>query len=106
MHQVEPLSMSWCLDCHRNPTPHLRPLTEITNMTWKPARDPEARARQIAAAPRPAAARLLGMPPVSARATGAASAQLEESAEARAFREREFPEGASEPPEGISRRTC
>jgi hypothetical protein len=47
--QVEPLSMSWCLDCHRNPTPHLRPLSEITNMAWKPARDPEARARQIAA---------------------------------------------------------
>ena len=47
--QVEPLSMSWCLDCHRNPQPHLRPLSEITNMAWKPARDPEARARQVAA---------------------------------------------------------
>ena len=47
--QVEPLSMGWCLDCHRNPEPHLRPLSEITNMAWKPARDPEARARQIAA---------------------------------------------------------
>ena len=46
--QAEPLSMSWCLDCHRNPQPHLRPLSEITNMTWKPARDPEARARQLA----------------------------------------------------------
>jgi hypothetical protein len=30
--QVEPLSMSWCLDCHRNPQPHLRPLSEITNI--------------------------------------------------------------------------
>jgi hypothetical protein len=48
VHQVEPLSMSWCLDCHRNPQPYLRPLSEITNMTWKPARDPEARARQLA----------------------------------------------------------
>jgi hypothetical protein len=48
VHQVEPLSMSWCLDCHRNPQPNLRPLSEITNMTWKPARDPEARARQLA----------------------------------------------------------
>lgn len=46
--QVEPLSMSWCLDCHRNPEPHRRPLSEITNMAWKPARDPEARARQLA----------------------------------------------------------
>jgi hypothetical protein len=46
--QVEPLSMGWCLDCHRNPQPHLRPALEITNMTWKPARDPAARARQLA----------------------------------------------------------
>ena len=46
--QVEPLSMSWCLDCHRNPEPHLRPLAEITNMGWKPARDSQARARQLA----------------------------------------------------------
>jgi len=46
--QVEPLSMSWCLDCHRNPEPHRRPLSEITNMAWKPARDPQARARQLA----------------------------------------------------------
>ncbi len=28
--QVAPLSMSWCLDCHRNPTPHLRPPEEVT----------------------------------------------------------------------------
>jgi hypothetical protein len=32
--QSQPLSMGWCLDCHRNPEPHLRPLSEITNMTW------------------------------------------------------------------------
>jgi hypothetical protein len=46
--QAEPLSMGWCLECHRNPQPHLRPLSEITNMTWKPTRDPAARARQLA----------------------------------------------------------
>ena len=34
--QREPLSMGWCLDCHRNPTQHLRPASEITNMTWEP----------------------------------------------------------------------
>ena len=28
----QPLSMSWCLDCHRNPTPNLRPVDQITNM--------------------------------------------------------------------------
>jgi len=46
--QAEPLSMGWCLDCHRNPQPNLRPVSEITNMSWKPARDPAARARQLA----------------------------------------------------------
>jgi len=36
--QMEPLSMSWCLDCHRNPSEHLRPSNQITNMEWmKPA---------------------------------------------------------------------
>jgi hypothetical protein len=31
-----PLSMSWCLDCHRNPTPALRPRAEVTNLGWDP----------------------------------------------------------------------
>ena len=29
-----PLSMGWCLECHRNPGPNLRPVSEITNMAW------------------------------------------------------------------------
>ncbi len=37
--QVEPLSMSWCLDCHRNPDEHLRPVSEVTNMNWTPPAD-------------------------------------------------------------------
>jgi hypothetical protein len=32
--QKKPLSMGWCLECHRNPGPSLRPLDQITNMTW------------------------------------------------------------------------
>ncbi len=32
--QEKPLSMSWCLDCHRDPASHLRPRDEVTNMTW------------------------------------------------------------------------
>jgi len=39
--QVEPLSMSWCLDCHRDPSEHLRPISEVTNMKW------EARQNQL-----------------------------------------------------------
>jgi len=31
----EPLSMGWCLDCHRNPGPHLRPREELTNTAWQ-----------------------------------------------------------------------
>jgi hypothetical protein len=37
--QVEPLSMGWCLNCHRNPAPHLRPTEEVTNMEWFPSKD-------------------------------------------------------------------
>jgi len=31
--------MSWCLDCHRNPNQHIRPLNEVTNMDWVPSKD-------------------------------------------------------------------
>jgi hypothetical protein len=34
VYQEEPLSMSWCLTCHRNPGSNLRPRSEITNMKW------------------------------------------------------------------------
>ena len=37
--QQQPLSMSWCLDCHRNPDMHLRPHEELTNMNWVPPAD-------------------------------------------------------------------
>lgn len=32
--QVEPLSMGWCVDCHRDPTAHLRDRSEVTKMDW------------------------------------------------------------------------
>lgn len=31
---VEPMSMSWCLDCHRHPEEHLRPLDQVFNLDW------------------------------------------------------------------------
>ncbi len=34
--RVSPLTMGWCLDCHRDPEPHLRPREFITSMTWQP----------------------------------------------------------------------
>ncbi|MEM8930156.1 MAG: cytochrome c3 family protein [Acidobacteriota bacterium] len=33
------LQMSWCLDCHRDPTPNLRPPSEVTNFRWEPPAD-------------------------------------------------------------------
>ncbi len=38
--QVQPLTMGWCLECHRNPYPNLRPLSEVTNLAWQPDGDP------------------------------------------------------------------
>jgi hypothetical protein len=39
VYQKEPLSMGWCLDCHREPEANLRPPEEVTNMDWKPPSD-------------------------------------------------------------------
>jgi menaquinone reductase, multiheme cytochrome c subunit len=36
VYQAEPLSMAWCLACHRNPAPNLRPKNEVTNLDWTP----------------------------------------------------------------------
>lgn len=33
--QEQPLAMGWCLDCHRDPEPALRPPGEVTNMAWE-----------------------------------------------------------------------
>jgi len=36
VYQAKPLSMGWCLDCHRAPESHLRPKdVRITDMEWK-----------------------------------------------------------------------
>jgi hypothetical protein len=34
--QAKPLSMAFCLECHRNPAPNLRPLDKITDLDWDP----------------------------------------------------------------------
>jgi hypothetical protein len=41
MYQAATLTMSWCLDCHRNPAKNIRPREEVFNMSWeRPANDP------------------------------------------------------------------
>lgn len=43
------LTMAFCLDCHRNPAPNIRPLDQVYNMTWTndPARQLEAGVRCV-----------------------------------------------------------
>jgi hypothetical protein len=36
VYHAKPLSMSFCLDCHRNPAPNLRPKDKITQLDWNP----------------------------------------------------------------------
>ncbi|MBU8897284.1 cytochrome C [Corallococcus sp. H22C18031201] len=49
--RVVPFTMEWCLDCHRAPTPHLRPFREVASMTWRPpGGDAERTGRAVRAA--------------------------------------------------------
>ena len=44
-----PLTMGWCLDCHRDPEVHLRPLDRITDMEWFPEGTPREIGRALRA---------------------------------------------------------
>jgi len=48
--QVQPLNMGWCLECHRNPAPNLRPANLVTKLDWVPDRDPVEIGKEIIAA--------------------------------------------------------
>src|SRR5207237_10798944 len=37
VYQVQPLSMTFCLDCHRHPETKLLPPDKITDLNWRPA---------------------------------------------------------------------
>lgn len=41
VHHAKPLSMGFCLECHRNPAPNLRDPKDVFNLDWQPA-DPAA----------------------------------------------------------------
>jgi hypothetical protein len=34
VYQAKELSMAWCISCHRNPGPHLRPKEHVTHLDW------------------------------------------------------------------------
>lgn len=47
VHQAEPLSMGWCLECHRAPEKVLRPVEEVTTMGYKVANQLELGAELV-----------------------------------------------------------
>jgi menaquinone reductase, multiheme cytochrome c subunit len=49
--QQKPLNMNFCLECHRNPAPNLRPANLVTKLDWTPpnGEDPAVIGRQIMA---------------------------------------------------------
>lgn len=47
VYQAERLSMGWCLECHRDPAPHLRPQQFLTDLGWVPDEDPRALGERI-----------------------------------------------------------
>ena len=49
VYQNEPLSMSWCTDCHKSPDAHLRPKEFITKLDWTPEEPPEILGRKLRA---------------------------------------------------------
>ncbi len=48
MYQHATLEMRWCLDCHKDPVPNIRPREEVTNMAWAPPEGFEAEQVRLA----------------------------------------------------------
>jgi len=46
VYHAQPLSMAFCLDCHRDPAAKLRPLERITDLAWQWSADPAQAAQQ------------------------------------------------------------
>jgi len=45
--QANTLLMQWCLDCHRDPAPNLRPMDKVFAMDWRPGPDQEEQGKQF-----------------------------------------------------------
>jgi hypothetical protein len=46
--KAETLYMSWCLSCHRDPAPHLRPKDQVFNPHWERTADTPSREKLMA----------------------------------------------------------
>ncbi len=49
MYQDPPLTMGWCLDCHRDPAKHLRPQSQVFSLDWQPPPDQEEHGHELLA---------------------------------------------------------
>jgi hypothetical protein len=49
VYQVKTLSMGFCLECHRDPAPQLRPLAQVTNLGWTADEDPRQLGQRLMA---------------------------------------------------------
>ncbi len=49
VHQEKPLNMAFCLECHRDPAPRIRPTELVTKLDWVPDRDPAEIGRELIA---------------------------------------------------------
>jgi hypothetical protein len=48
-YRAKAFTMEFCIDCHRDPAPHLRPKDHVTDMAWKPPADARKEGEAIAA---------------------------------------------------------
>ncbi len=48
--KAEPMTMGWCMECHRAPERFLRPRSEVLNMAYQPPSDQLALGRELVAA--------------------------------------------------------
>ena len=116
--------MGWCLDCHRNPEPNLRPRDKVTDMAWRPEGESRGARREISTAQYQVKSRTYctRVSPIGAerapnglRRTARACAEhgagtsllagnLRGAERGRSCRA-EFPVGVDEPPDAVSRRT-
>jgi len=47
MRQAAPLTMGWCLDCHRHPENAIRPHDKVFDMKWTPPKNQLAEGRRL-----------------------------------------------------------
>jgi menaquinone reductase, multiheme cytochrome c subunit len=47
VHQEKPLNMAFCIACHTDPAPNIRPPELVTKLDWVPDRDPRTIGEEI-----------------------------------------------------------